>query len=92
MTKLKSGIIAGALALITQAVILSVLLAEGVGSRICAVLYWPPMFFGALIGLLGEFLGFGFQIGSLLTPIFGFLWFFLIYWAIFTRKYGRPAA
>jgi hypothetical protein len=85
MTKFKIGIVAGILALVIETVILTILnvvSAEGFWSRLCFMLHWPATFFGALVGLLGEVLGLRGGIEFILTSLFGFFWFFLIFWVV----------
>jgi hypothetical protein len=94
MTKFKIGILAAILALASAAgvwLVISKFGYDGFGSRVCLVLIYPAVMLGGLLGMLADKL-FG-QSGTevILTPVFICLWFFLIYWVIFSWKKGRHA-
>jgi hypothetical protein len=95
MTKLKIGILAATLALASAVgvwLVISKFGYDGFGSRACLVLIYPAAMLGGLLGLVANKL-FG-QSGTevILTPVFICLWFFSIYWVIFSWKKGHHAA
>jgi hypothetical protein len=95
MTKLKIGIIAGTLALVAEGVIYGVISRfgyDGLGSHICLVLIYPAVMFGSAVGLLTDMLAHEGGTEVILTPVFVFVWFFLIVWVIFSKMYGRRSA
>jgi hypothetical protein len=94
MNKFKIGILSAILALATAVgmwLVASKFGYDEFGGRVCLVLIYPAVMLGGLLGSLADKL-FG-QSGTevILTPVFACLWFFSIYWVIFSWMTGRHA-
>ena len=92
MTKSKTGIIAGTLALVSGAIVLGVMSRfgyEALGSKVCLIVSYSGLMFGAAVGVLTNAVAHASNTEVILIPVFVFLWFFLIFWAILSKMYGR---
>jgi len=95
MTKLKIGIIAATLALVAEGVIYGVISRfgyDGLGSHICLILIYPAVMFSTAVGLLTDMLAHESGTEAILSPVFVFLWFYLIVWVIFRKIYAQRSA
>jgi hypothetical protein len=83
-------VFSGLLAVVTEAICLLFMASDSAFMIFCWFLHLPATIVATLFGLLGLFLGCGSLVESWPTPLFGFLWFWLLYLALF--GYGRKPA